>query len=53
MPENSQSVRRGKGRDELPRLKLSIDRVYEPLVPLERTTELVSVNKASNGSRTD
>lgn len=52
-PENSQPVRGGKGRDDMPRFELSIDRVYEPLVPLERTAKLVSVSKASNGSRTD
>lgn len=46
-PENSQPLWRGKGRDDVPRLKLPIERVYEPLVPLERrTTELVSVNRA-------
>lgn len=51
MPENSQPGRYRNGRDDAARLKLLIDRVYDPLVPLERTNKSVSVHKASNGDR--
>lgn len=37
IPENSQSVWCGNRRDDMPWLMLSIDSVYEPLVPLENS----------------